>query len=45
MVWDSQADAETFLQRVAPWIQQNVAPLLANPPQRTGSEILLYREK
>lgn len=44
-VWETQADAERFLQHVAPWIQQNVSPLLTSPPQRIAAEIAIAREK
>lgn len=45
MVWDSQADAERYLEQVTPWMQQNVVPHLTNPPQRTGGEVVDSRQK
>lgn len=45
IVWDSQADAARYTEQVSPWMPQNVVPHLTNPPQRTGGEVVVSRQK
>ncbi len=40
-LWDSQADWEAALGRLGPFIQQNFAPDLAQPPERLGGEVVM----
>jgi hypothetical protein len=38
-LWDSEAEWEAALAKLGPWIQENLAPDLAQPPERLGGDI------
>ncbi len=44
-LWDSQAEWEQALPRLLPWMQDNVAPLLAGEPARLAGEVVIERRK
>jgi heme-degrading monooxygenase HmoA len=39
--WDSEADWDAAQARFGPFLQQHVAPNLAQPPERVGGEVVL----
>jgi hypothetical protein len=39
--WDSAGDWEAAQARFGPFLQQHVAPHLAQPPERAGGEVVL----
>ena len=39
--WDSQADWDAAQARFGPFLQEHVAPNLAQPPERAGGEVVL----
>jgi hypothetical protein len=38
-LWDSEADWDAALARLGPFIQENLAPHLAQPPERLGGDV------
>jgi hypothetical protein len=40
-LWDKEADWEAALARFGPFLQQHVAPNLAQPPERVGGEVVV----
>ena len=40
-LWDNEADWDAALARFGPLLQEYVVPNLAEPPERTGGEIVL----
>jgi hypothetical protein len=38
-LWDSEADWDAALVKLGPFIQENLAPDLAQPPERLGGEV------
>jgi hypothetical protein len=38
--WDSAADWDAAMARFAPYLQQQVIPNLAGPPERVGAEVV-----
>jgi hypothetical protein len=41
-LWDSEADWNAALAKLGPFIQENFAPGLAQPPERLGGDIALH---
>jgi hypothetical protein len=38
-LWDSEADWDAALAKLGPFIQENFAPNLAQPPERLGGDV------
>lgn len=39
-LWDSEADWQSALAQLGPYLQQHVVPNLAQPPERVGGEVV-----
>jgi hypothetical protein len=44
-IFETQAGAEESNRRAADYVQQNMAPLLPNPPQTTAGEVVAHKAK
>lgn len=40
-LWDSEADWNAALPRFGPFLQEHVAPYLAQPPERVGGAVVV----
>jgi hypothetical protein len=43
-IWDSQAEADTALEQIRPWLIATLGPLMAGAPERRVGEVLVAHQ-